>query len=938
MFEDRSWNKDFSKPCPAAQELIREQLELSYKQGSIKRVYKCAQFLDKYQLIADKEAKLLAEAGLKTGHKKAALLGCQRLVELDPSNHESVQFLLQSYMSVGDFKHAHQTSQILLAQGLVDESFVADLNDKISLKHELENLIIQLFSSPVSTSESELHFSQVQQVLQLAADINDMELCFKVVTGCLSARSIPNAWVISIFDLLTEKFDQNTHLDLLDHLRIDHYWADFAEHFVKYCSLNSKSIDAQTAQKLLAVVQGVPGKESASLALLVLTQQWSKAERLLAKNKSIQWQNYSLKSLAKLLCNLNKMDALDRLIARNENTSAEVFWLLAAGLEGNSKALERRLQLLQQASKLSETSSQIANDLGDVYFALGRHEEAKNAFYKAYSLAPDENFYTCYNLAMTLQVLGGNKQALDYYKVALSIDPERSVSWKAVGNFMSASGSAHLAHDAFRLYLAVYPNDVEVWLQYATMLQSLNEIELALDIVEEISTQHPNNLTAKVVFSGLNMTLGKATQARQINEQLLYSKDTPHHFKLQALGNALFASNYDPKLNSEELYGKYSLVQLLLPKQKYFEWNASGNNKKIRVGYVSADFKTHACAYFIEPLLSHYNHDRFEVFAYSGVNIEDEYTDLFKGKVDHWRYIAKLSDDKAAELIRSDEIDILVDLSGHTSGSRLSVLALKPAPIQMSWLGYGYTTGLPQVDYFLCDWEMAPEGSEMLFYETPLRLDRPSFTIKPHQKYLDFEPKRRDLFDGSPIVFGSATRAIRINDQLIAAWAEIISRVPNSILNIDNPNFADPYSAEQMTQRFVDAGIPREQLKIEHAGDYFNTIAAMDICLDCFPHNSGTTIFEMLWCGTPVITKRDRPSVGRIGVSIVQGVGRPEWIADSVEEYIEKAVSLALDRERLAMITKSLRNDFKTSQLYDGEGFCRSVERAYEHILSERFS
>lgn len=239
----------------------------------------------------------------------------------------------------------------------------------------------------------------------------------------------------------------------------------------------------------------------------------------------------------------------------------------------------------------------------------------------------------------------------------------------------------------------------------------------------------------------------------------------------------------------------------------------------------------------------------------------------------------------------ADEIDILVDLAGHTDKNRLAVFARKPAPASLTWLGYGYSTGLSAIDYILTDDTSAPPGSDRVFSEKPWRLAIPDYVYAPADGMGDVNPL--PALSAGHITLGTLTRAIRINHRVIRVWSEILKRLPSARLVIDSKDFHSAASQDALAEKFAAHGIARAQLRIGCNSPPWDVLRGLDIGLDCFPHNSGTTLFEMLYLGIPYITLAGQPSVGRLGSSILVGAAHPELISHSEAAYVENAIALA---------------------------------------------
>jgi predicted O-linked N-acetylglucosamine transferase (SPINDLY family) len=248
----------------------------------------------------------------------------------------------------------------------------------------------------------------------------------------------------------------------------------------------------------------------------------------------------------------------------------------------------------------------------------------------------------------------------------------------------------------------------------------------------------------------------------------------------------------------------------------------------------------------------------------------------------------------------------------------------------LHWLDFGYTTGLKAIDYYLTDAPTVPAGSEHLFSETPWRLPVPGYVYRPDTGMGEVTPLPAQ--QNGYITFGTLTRSVRINERVIRAWSEILKRVPGSKLAINSGNFKDAAMQAWMRERFVVHGITEAQLDIGFQSPAWKALQQTDISLDCFPHNSGTTLFESLYMGVPFITLANRPSVGTLGTSILHGVGHPEWSAQDEDEYIEKAVELAQDIPALAQHRARLREEMQRSPLMDEVGFTQAVEQAYRQM------
>lgn len=559
--------------------------------------------------------------------------------------------------------------------------------------------------------------------------------------------------------------------------------------------------------------------------------------------------------------------------------------------------IDNGMSLYEQAIKARPTFALAHKNHGVCLFRLGRFAEAKASFQRAINAMPDYAM-AWGELGVTSLKLQEHAEAERCLLNALMLKPKEISHWNNLGSMLLTCYRYHAAITCFERGLTLNP-------QHRQLLSNL---------------------------SNAYVNVGRFADARAMLEPLL---SETHDGDVTSVTNLLFTINYDPDLSSEDIIAIYKkAIAAGFPAQRYFSWpNTVDAKRKIRVGYVSADFCHHPCYHFVQPLLKNHQHDCFTVVAFSNVVIEDEKTAELKTYCDEWYDIKSLSPDQVASLLHEKAIDILVDLSGHTGGNVLPVFALKPSPVQLSWLGFGYTSGLPTMDYFLCDEEMYPVGSEAYFTERAARIDLPCFVYKPsiYAPEVVASPAQK----AGVVTFGSLSRPIRLNHRCLSVWGSILQRVPNSRLILNCHAFGERKAVEEATRFFTERGISADRLDIASTSPPWPVFQKIDIALDCFPHNSGTTLFEGLLMGIPFITRRDRVSMGRLGATIARGVGHPEWVSDSDNDYIEKAVALASDIPALAQQRAALRRELLMSPLCNAADFTARVERCYRDIWTQ---
>lgn len=355
--------------------------------------------------------------------------------------------------------------------------------------------------------------------------------------------------------------------------------------------------------------------------------------------------------------------------------------------------------------------------------------------------------------------------------------------------------------------------------------------------------------------------------------------------------------------------------------------NIPDPQKRIRLGYVSADFRRHVTGRFIEPVLRFHDAARFEVYCYNNHAAEDDMTGHLREISMHWRDIHGLDDVRVAELIRADGIDVLIDLSGHSSGNRLIALAHKPAPVQITWMGYLNTTGLMAMDYRLTDDVADPAGVDGYYRERLLRLSRPQWCYVPQAGPIAapaLPPSVRP--QDAPVTFGSLTRFMKVSNVAVDLWIRILRASPGSRLRIiDVPDHSRGTSFQR---RFAEAGLAgRVDFHPTLRGDaYWQVLETIDVALDSFPYTGATTTCDCLWMGLPVVTLSGKCGVSRSATSLLCALDLPDLIASSPDEYVALACALASDRNRIATFRAELRDRMLNSAICDAPGFVRSLE------------
>jgi predicted O-linked N-acetylglucosamine transferase (SPINDLY family) len=552
----------------------------------------------------------------------------------------------------------------------------------------------------------------------------------------------------------------------------------------------------------------------------------------------------------------------------------------------------------EQALRLRPDWAEAYSNMGLALMALGRLEEARLSFEQALYLRPDLA-QVHNNLGLALLNQGRLAEARLRFEQAIQLQPD----------LVDAQNNLGLAYDA------------------------LGEADHALASFERAVGMDPDDCGALTNLANAYKNQGRAAEAITYYRKALASRpdDALVH------SNLLLAMQYQPRADPREILAearRYACRHAEPLAGRFAPHPAvSPAGRRLRIGYVSPDFREHPVVYFLEPILAAHDHRRFEIFCYADVPHPDATTQRLQGYADCWRWLIGLSDAQAAEVIRQDDIDILVDLAGHTGGNRLLAFARKPAPIQASYLGYLGTTGLPAMDYYLTDAHADPPGpAEALYQEQLIRLPECGFCYAPGPgPEVSPEPPGRQ---SGHVTFGCLNNPAKVSDEVLAAWSRVLAAVPGSRLLLRT---CAGRSAEERIRNLLNSyGIDPD--RVAFAGraasrfEYLELYHTVDIALDPFPYNGVTTTCDALWMGVPVISLAGRMSVARQGVRFLRTVGLNELLAETLEDYVRIATELAGDRARLTDLRSGLRDRMSHSPLMDAHRLTRDLEAAYDGI------
>lgn len=556
---------------------------------------------------------------------------------------------------------------------------------------------------------------------------------------------------------------------------------------------------------------------------------------------------------------------------------------------------------------------------GLVLARLGRLEDAVEANTKAVALDP-RHAGAHNNLGGLLVQLRRHEQGITHLRRARELGYERPGPLVLLGQACIRTGKLVEAEAAFRDALALDPKHVDARVGLGNVLYDLGDHEGGLAALRVAMAADPGALGARSNFV----------------MKLLY-----HHVHAETDREAS-RSGSESKLTPQAVAAEHEAAG-----QAYFARFGGGGpvwrprdrdpERRLRVGYLSPDFRLHATAFFLDAVLASHDPAVVEVHCYSNAERTDEMTEHLRGLVHGFHDISRLGHREAAAKIAADGIDVLVDCAGHTSGHRLDVLACKPAPLQGTWLGYPHGTGLPTMDFRLTDAIADPPGmTEAHYVERLVRLPDGTFCYRaPATAPL---PAPGPLERGQGPVFGCFNNPQKIGAEVIALWASIVRAVPGAKLRLKARQFLDVKAAQRTRERFVAAGLAADRLEIEGRRTFaegFAEYSTIDVALDPFPYHGTTSTCEALWMATPVVTLPGTSCVSRVGASLLERVGLAELVARDPAHYRELAIGLAGDPARLASLRRTLREQMAGSPLCDGPRFARQLEAAYRELWRE---
>jgi len=659
---------------------------------------------------------------------------------------------------------------------------------------------------------------------------------------------------------------------------------------------------------------------------------------------------------------VDRAEPLYRRVIEQAPQHGDALFLLSVLLQ-NSNRLQEACTLLERAVHVAPNNVSFLSNLGGVYARLGRSREALGVLFMTIARKPDFT-QAVVTLALTFEGLGELTAAAECYQRALELEPslsqaaERLQSVKAkqsaLGAAVPIARDPESAEDPAELFTALgvtlrdagaldhaaswFRAALELNPQSAYLHTALGAIHSDASRFDEAVVEFRRALELDQTFDPARGYLdtaldeaGRHIEIEAVNRDAIALR--PDDPLPQSV--LLFNMQFWPHVSASDILSEARAWNARharpLTAQALPHRNERSPERRLRIGYVSPDFKSHVLSLFTIPLFENHDHQQFEIFCYSSVDQPSAETARIRARADVWREVAALDDAALADVIRRDQIDILVDITMHMIGRRLLAFARRPAPIQITWLAYPGTTGLEAIDYRLSDPFLDPpdQGTEAYTEET-LRLTNSFWCYDP----LTTGPEVSALpaLAKGHITFGCLNHFRKVNDGVLRLWARVLSAVPESRLTLLAP---EANVRDRIRSLFEAAGVKPD--RIEFVGrcsrlDYLNRYREIDICLDTFPYNGHTTSLDALWMGVPTVTLAGETVVGRAGACQAMNLGLPELVATTHDEYVQAATSLANDLQHLSALRQTLRARLQQSPLMDAPRFARNLESLYRDV------
>ena len=596
--------------------------------------------------------------------------------------------------------------------------------------------------------------------------------------------------------------------------------------------------------------------------------------------------------------------------------------ILGAVLAAENK-LDLAIENYKKSLKINPNYAQAYNNLGTALHKINKIDESINCYKKAIDIKID--FAEAYNnIGNAFVELKKSENAIEYFHKAIKIKPNFAQAFHSLGTANERLGNKKESLKNYQEAIKIKPDYAEVFDSMGVVLGDLAKYEESIESFNKAIELNPNYEQAYNNLGNALSHLGRYDEATKVYQKAIKIK--PNYPK--AYSNLLFNLNYkidfDPAFYLS-IAKKFRLDCMPEKKNLILKKKYQKNPKKLKLGFVSADFGNHPGGFFTLSTLRELKNKNFELIAYATTDRKDEFSHHFKTLFSKWNLVEKKTDEEIVKQIMADDVHILFDLQGHSANNRLTVFMYKPAPIQLTWLGQG-STGIPEIDYFIGSPHITPKNEDKNYVEKVLRLPEISQCFTPP----DFDVEINDLpaNKNNFITFGCVNKLTKINDKVIELWSKILLSVSNSKLILKNKDFDSNIIYENTLNRFKKNSIDKNRLiflgESKTRKELLTIYNKIDIALDPFPFQGNTSTCESVWMGVPVLTLRGDRYLYHFGESINSNLGMDNWIANTEKEYISKAVQHSEDLNALSKIRMNLRKTALKSPVFNAQRFAEN--------------
>jgi predicted O-linked N-acetylglucosamine transferase (SPINDLY family) len=601
------------------------------------------------------------------------------------------------------------------------------------------------------------------------------------------------------------------------------------------------------------------------------------------------------------------------------------------------------LQNFEQAERYGKAAIQLDQKLLDAWMFMGKiywEHALLNKALQCYTIAnklDPKNYTIAYNIAQIYSDQGDYVQALELYDITLQMAPGLIDAGVQKARVQQSIGEFEEAEKTFHKVLEIDSENKLANSALSLLYRAMGRYEEAIELNKKLLERYPNDGNVRINYALCLVETGQYDEAEINYKRAL--KDTPE--TQQSLSNYLMGVHYNPKRTKEQIFEAHALWDTYYaPKERPMRPVPKDlrKEKKLRIGLISGGFKKHPVGWMITTALEQISKDEVELFVYATDSYHDVLTKRIRKTCEQWKSVVGYSDEVVANMIREDEIDILMELSGHSSANRLKTVALEPAPISIKWVGGLFnTSGLKSMDYLLTDVKESPIGEEKFYTEKLVRMpdDYICYTPPDYDIYVEELPAKKNGY----ITFGCFNNPTKVNTELLSKWAELLLEVPNSRLFLKSKQYDTKLVRQRVTNHLAKLGIEENRILFEGNSLHdtlLETYNKVDIALDPWPYSGGLTTIEALWMGVPVVTKSGPTFAGRHSTSHLTNAGFPEWVTDNWEDYKKVAIELSTDIDKLAEIRAGLRQKLLNSPVCDAPRFANNLNEAFRQMWIQR--